>query len=257
MSVWDGYESRLKHIGETKRESVYKRAAREFTNKDPDSLSYHTALIDGVEQNFMIVTARNTNQRRIMSMPGEKIKLGGLVEWMGNYWLVTEKDADTTLYEKALMEQCNHILRWITDGGVIHEQWCIISDSTKYMTGEFEDRQFIVTRPDSRIAMTIARNEETVKFSRLSRFLIDDPDSPLKLSYVLSKPVKLGSVIDGEGVFNFVLQEVNSTQDDNHELGIADYYLYFPRDDEDVIIDDEPSDDEQQEEVTPGKKGWL
>lgn len=129
------------------------------------------------------------------------------------------------------------------------------------MTGEFEDRQFIVTRPDSRIVLVIARNEDTVKFSRLNRFLIDDPSSPIKLSYQLTKPVKLGAVFNDEGVFKFVLQEVNSTADDNHELGIADYYLYFPKDTDDVT--DEPNDDPvepgegQEQEQTPPKKGWL
>lgn len=97
------------------------------------------------------------------------------------------------------------------------------------MTGELEDRQFIVTRPDSRIVLIIARNEDTVKLSRKNRFLIDDQDSPVKLSYQLTKPVKLGGVFNNEGVFKFVLQEVNSTADDNHELGIADYYKYFPK----------------------------
>lgn len=126
------------------------------------------------------------------------------------------------------------------------------------MSGEFEDRQFIVTRPDSRIVLTIARNEDTVKFSRTNRFLIDDDDSPIKLSYQLTKPVKFGSVYNHQGVFKFVLQEVNSTADDNHQLGIADYYKYFPKEKDDIEDDSIKETEISEQEVDNGKKkGWI
>ncbi len=259
MNAWNKYSARIESIGATKRDTLYQREVRTITNKIKDSLSYFTVTIDGTEQDLTIVSSKNMNEKTIISLPGEKITSGGLVYWMDNYWLITEKDADYNVYEKATMTQCNHILRWIDADGVLHEQWCIISDGTKYMTGELEDRQFVVTRPDSRIVLTIARNEDTIKFSRLNRFLIDDPDSPLKLSYQLTKPVKLGNVYNNEGVFKFVLQEVNSTADDNHQLGIADYYKYYPKviDDEAEDPDSSPSDEPQKDTEVGEKKGWL
>ena len=126
------------------------------------------------------------------------------------------------------------------------------------LTGEYEDRNFVVTRGDSRIAMTIAKNEDTVRFNRESRFLIDDPESQIKLSYLLTKPLKVGWVYNTEGVYSFVLQEVVSTDDDNHELGIADYYKYFPKDssptqpdNDESIVDPENNIDED------GRQVWL
>lgn len=276
MSVWDQYDTRIERIGETKREVACRREIREITNKIKDSLSYFTVMIDDEQQDVAIVSSKNMNEKRIMSLPGESITPGGLVYWMNNYWLITEKDADSTVYEKATMTQCNHILKWIDNDGIIHEQWCVISDGTKYMSGEFEDRQIIITRPDSRIVLTIARNKDTVKFNRLNRFLIDDSDSPLKLSYQLTKPVKFGGVYNNQGVFKFVLQEVNSTADDNHELGIADYYKYFADDDiddgdgaddelddesdiYDDLIEDPIEETEELEEIQNDwkKKGWI
>ena len=112
------------------------------------------------------------------------------------------------------------------------------------LTGELENREFIVTRGDSRISMTIARNSDTIKFNREQRFLIDDPDSPHKLAYLLTKPLKLGGTYNNQGVFKFVLQEVTSTDDDNHVLGIADYYKYFPHE----PLEPKPSE---------GGGGWL
>ena len=122
----------------------------------------------------------------------------------------------------------------------------------KDLTGEYEDRNFIVTRGDSRISMQIARNKYTVAFGRERRFLIDDPESPHKLAYLLTKPLKLGFTFNNQGTLKFVLQEVTATQDDNHELGIADYYKYSPKE---LVFHCEH--EEQEEDQTVGKKVWL
>lgn len=118
------------------------------------------------------------------------------------------------------------------------------------LTGEFEDRDFIVTRGDSRIAMTIGKNELTTKFDRQYRFLIDDPASEHMLAYALTKPMKLGHQFNGDGVFKFVLQEVNTTDYDNRELCIADYYKYFP-----TPIDTEI--DPENNVTEDGREIWL
>ena len=140
------------------------------------------------------------------------------------------------------------------------------------LTGELEDRNFVVTRGDTRIALVISRNPLTASFSRDNRFLIDDEESEIKLSYQLTKPFKLTSVFNGKGVFKFILQEVASTDDDNHEIGIADYYKYFPRDpedtSEDIVIPDlvpdlTPDTEDKEEPIKPddnedtGRKVWI
>lgn len=117
------------------------------------------------------------------------------------------------------------------------------------MTGDLEDRDFITTRGDARISMTISKNKYTVQFGRESRFLIDDEDSKEKLSYSLSKPLRVGRHYNGEGIYVFVLKEANSTDKDNFELGIADYYKYFPKG------GDTPSGGD--EDTPSGGKGWL
>lgn len=123
-----------------------------------------------------------------------------------------------------------------------------------------------MTRGDSRISLQLARNKYTVALNRENRFLIDDPDSPHKLAYLLTKPLKLGFTYNNEGTLKFVLQEVTATQDDNHELGIADYYKYFPKNSADSESGDSGSEESVtgstgSEESAPtgqtGKKVWL
>lgn len=229
MSAWDEYVARMELRGTSRRDVAKRREMRYLSTKLPNTLSYHIALIDDVQTDVAVIDTDNFNEKLIFSMPGEDIKHGAYVEWMDNHWLVTERDANVELRTKAKMIQCNHLLKWIDTCGEIHEQWCVVEDGTKYLTGEYGDRNYVITRGDSRIAVTIARNEDTLKFNRESRFLIDDPESEEQLSYVLSKPLKVGSIYNGDGVFKFVLQEVNSTSDDNKELGIADYYKHYPK----------------------------
>lgn len=250
MGVWDTYESRVSARGGTKRGAALRRETRMVGTKVKDNLSYQTVTIDDVAQEVAVINSDNLNEKTIIALPGEDIGHGSLVYWMDNYWLITERDANTTVYTRAKMIQCNYLLKWVSDDNTIHEQWCIIEDGTKYLTGEYEDRNFVVTRGDSRIAMTIARNEHTVKFDRECRFLIDDTESDHKLAYLLTKPLKLGATFNNKGVFKFVLQEVTATDDDNHELGIADYYKHFPK--TTVVDGNEPTEPDDT-----GKKVWL
>lgn len=245
MNAWDRYSDRVNVHGGSKYNASYNREYRYIHRKLPDNLSYTTVDIYPMEygynidkeesishmltQNVAIINSDNLNEKTIISMPGEDIVLGSLVDWMDNHWLVIERDANTTMYTKAKLLQCNYLLKWITPESEIIEQWCVVDDGTKYLTGELEDRHFVVTRGDARIAIQIARNKHTIALGRHNRFLVDDPDTPHKMSFILTKPLKVGTPYNQEGVFKFVLQESTATKDDNHELGIADYYKYFPR----------------------------
>lgn len=246
MSVWDTYAKRIEIHGTTKRNAALNRETRMLNRKLKDSLSYHDVIIDGYDRNVAIINSDNLNEKTMLSLPGEDFDCGGMVEWSDNHWLITEKDANNEVYTKVKLLQCNHLLKWVDDENIIHEQWCVIEDGTKYLTGEYEDRNFVVTRGDSRIAMTIARNKHTAKFGRQHRFIIDDPMSEQKLSYLLTKPLKVGRTYNDKGVYSFVLQEVVSTDNDNLELGIADYYKHFRKE-----------NDTSDTETNTGKKVWL
>lgn len=287
MGVWDIYQSRMNVHGRSKRDASLIRENRFLESKLPGSLSYHSVDIYPAEYGFnidfgdkeadqdwyqggrseyqtdedrhvihqkvAIINSDNLDEKTIFSMPHEDIELGSLVYWMGNRWLVYERDANTTVYTRAKLIQCNHLLKWISSDGEIMEQWCVVEDGTKYLTGEYEDRDFATTRGDSRIAIQIARNQHTVAFDREWRFLVDDTDSPHKLAYALTKPLKRGLTYNNQGIFKFVLQEVTATDNDNHELGIADYYKYFPKESNEDYFVDEVLDTPKQEE----KKVWI
>jgi len=261
MSAWDTYANRIEVHGTTKRGATLKREVRLLQNRVPDSLSYQTVTVYSAEygynvlspemgaksftQKVSIANSDNLNEKYLFTIPGEDMELGSLIYWMDNYWLVHERDANTTVYTRTKLIQCNYLLKWVSYDNTICEQWCVVEDGTKYLTGELEDRYFATTRGDSRISVEIAKNSRTVKLGRTNRFLIDNPESPVVLAYALTKPLKFTGVYNNQGVFKFVLQEVNTTDDDNQELCIADYYKYFPLvpDDPDGSVGDDTGSD--------------
>lgn len=256
MNPWKIYESRIASSGVSIRDAMLRRTRRLIGEKAEDGLFFQSVLIDGTEQSVTVISSDNLNEKTIISMPAETIRAGATVYWMENFWLVTEVDADITVHTKAKMVQCNYLLKWVDDDAQIHEQWCVIEDGTRYLTGQYEDRDFFVTRGDSRISMTIGKNTDTTRFRRGMRFLIDDADSQLMLAYELSKPYKLGGVYNGTGVFCFVLQEVSTTDYDAQELGIADYYRYFPKENSGAVSPGMTIDPDHN--ITDdGKRVWI
>lgn len=119
---------------------------------------------------------------------------------------------------------------------------CITTSNITDLTGEYGDNDFIVMRGDSRISLTLARDEYSIQLNRNNRFLIDDYDSKNVLAYRLTKPFKLGGTYNGAGVLNFVLAECNTEDTDNFELHIANYYKYFPRDSHESASDESGND---------------
>ena len=251
MEPWDVYGARIASKGGSKLEAAKQREVRYIQNHLIDNMSYHTALVDGEERKVAIINSDNLNEKTIISMPGEDLRHGALVEWMDNRWLITDRDVNTTLYTKCKMLQCNYLLKWVNSDNQIVEQWTVVSDGTKYLTGEFEDKHFVATRGDTRLSMIISRTDEVLKLDRQSRFIIDDPFSKEQLAYVLTKPLRMGWTYNDNGVFQFVLQEVPTSDYDNLDLKIADYYKHFP---------DEYPGRTGEDSIPPeptGKKVWF
>ena len=267
MNEFDLYKERMRVRGLTRRDTALQREQRMILDKMRHSLSFHHAIVNDEERDVVIINSDNLNEKMIYALPGEDIANGAYVDWMNQMWLVTEKDYNNEVYTRAKMFQCNYLLKWVDSEHVIHEQWAFIEDGTKYLTGELEDRNFVITRGDSRIAITLQRNEHTAKLGRLDRFLVDDPLSGVMLAYANTKPLKFAGVYgktkdELEGVVKFVCQEVNSTDDDNFELGIADYYKHFTHETDaegnPVLRPETPAmSANDPRDSTEGRRDWL
>lgn len=224
--AWDIYSTKMSLIGRSKRDMWVNHTQQSLLRRALDSPSCHPVEIDGEKQLAVIVHQANMSYKKIIAMPGEHLKHGGIVDFADNKWLITELDADNEVYERGIMRQCNHILRWIGKDGTLREKWCVVEDGTKYLIGE--KAEDIMSIGDGRMAVTIGKDDETVELCRGLRFLIDDTDSEFVTAYQITKSNKLFNSYNGHGVFRFILNEVQLQQGDNKELRIADYTIWKP-----------------------------
>lgn len=223
MSVWDAYAARIGARGGSKREASKRIAEARLLTRLKDNLSYKDdVLIAGEAQCVAITDTTDQSIKNIYSLPHEHLIHGGLVDWRDSKWLITSLDAHNELYDTGELTRCNYLLKWRDDDGVVQERWCIVQDGTKYLIGEKEKE--VMTIGDSRLALTIAKDEGTITFHRGMRFIIDDPDSHERLAYEITKSNRMFNMYDGQGVYRFILREVTLTDDDDTELQVADYY---------------------------------
>ena len=227
MGVWETYEARVGTTGTQRRQHIKVASQEQFYRKIISNMGYHLVTIDGVEQEIAVVRDAERDEKRIYSMPGETLKHGGLVDFNGVMWLITEKNFDNEFYDNAIMKQCNYQLKWINPDGDIITRWCIVVDGTKYLIGEKSSS--IMAIGDARFAVTMAKDSETKRIRRGQRFLIDDPDAEETLAFQITKPNRFFNLYNGEGVYRYILNEVQLTDNDNVEQGIADYYSWYPK----------------------------
>lgn len=265
MSAWDTYQARLEANGVTRRERILKNTQSYISKKIANSLSCQKVLINGVEQAALILNQReNINLKKICALPGETLQHGGIVDFAGSKWLITELDANGEVYISGMMQRCNYLLKWLNKSGKIIEKWCIVEDGTKYLIGE--KAEDLMSIGDARIAITVCKDLDTIELRRGKRFLIDDLDTETPLAYQITKSNKLFNIYENQGVFRFILNEVNMTDDDNVELRIADFYNWVPN----VKHDNEHRDKEKalgeiiesavfdsQQKKSDDKEVWL
>lgn len=245
--ILDQYRERLQVNGESRREIALHHAQDYTQRKITSSLSFHTVKIDCVEQKVSIIDTEEFNEKKIVALPGEKLKHGGIVQWHNNHWLITEVDAENEVNERGLIKQCNHILRWRDESGEIIEKWVVVEDGTKYLIGEKSEEK--MATGDARIAVTMPKDSDTIKLGRGRRFLIADDDAESVLAYAITKPNTLYNVYNGSGVFRHILTEVNLTEYDDIPLRVADYYQPAMNTKADSFQEVVDNDD--------NKKGWL
>lgn len=131
MGGWDLYERYRDTLGRTKREMWVQHTRDTVARKMLASPSYRLVQINGIDQAVCITHTAEYDQKKIYSLPGEHLEHGGLVTFAENKWLITEMDADNLIYDRGIMQQCNHILRWIGRDGTVKEKWCYVVDGTK------------------------------------------------------------------------------------------------------------------------------
>lgn len=253
MSVWDIYQSRMEAQGASKRQAAISAARASFQKKMRDGAFFQKAVINGEEREVSIISGDALNIKTICALPGEDLLHGGIVEWKGFKWLITELDAMDEIYVRGKMQQCNHTLRWRGYDGEIIEKPAILEDATTYLSGE--NRKTVLTVGDGRFVLTVGSDSDTFKLRRGNRFLLGDPSADEVVAYEISKTNQFYNAFENSasgknGIFRYIVTECAVTERDDLENRVADWG-------EATIDTDTDFHEEKTTEYYDEKKMWL
>lgn len=201
----------------------------------PDFQSEEEASINGEPRRLIVCRHKSEQtQKDIIAYPGENFGIGDVVECYGAHWLITQKDPNTTLYCKGLMELCTLKLRWQNVKTLdIVECWAIIKNpySTNVDSGKAIETLY------GKYKIYVPRTPETLAVAPDKRFIIGVAGD-LPTVYKLTFPDPSSESYDGIGngilIWNVVSDETQMVND-NAELGIANYI------DPGIMTDPEPT----------------
>jgi len=212
--IWTDFADRVSSSGGTPRDHAVHNLRQRAAVQLRHNPSFQTLLINGETREMAVMAfAKRFNMKKLCALPGEHITHGGLVCWKGAHWIVTQIDADDTAYESALMQQCNYRLKWNDAQGRRIEKWCIVEDGTKYLEGLY--RFEMMELGAARIAVTVAKDDDTTALRRGDRFIIADPDADEKLSYRITKPNTLFNIFADKGIYRYIMTETVVESEDN------------------------------------------
>lgn len=260
MSGWDIYEARMV----SERQAFLDHAKASIHRKLHSSLARQDVLINGNPQTIAVINRPQLDEKRICALPDESLPHGGLVDFAGHHWLITELDVASEVYQRGLMRRCNYLLRFLNREGKVCERWCIIEDGTKYLIGE--KTTSMLTIADARIAVTVGADAETVALRRGKRFFIDADNADNPAVYQITKENHFFNTTSAGGVYRFILTEDVLTSNDHVGLRLADYASWKPEHDmdgdhidpsatiEEIVQKENEKADAPKDDA---KEGWL
>lgn len=126
--------------------------------------------IRAVMQNSVQDTKLNDLTRHML-VPVGTCKAGMYVKYKGRYWLIVGLVDDNTMYEKAVLTNCNYKVSWIGSTGEVVSRWANITSAAQYNNGETYSRTYY-TRSDQ-VLLILPDDPESLLLTNEDRFIID------------------------------------------------------------------------------------
>ena len=204
---------------------------------------YNYDLSESREQKIVIQdnvanTQLGSMQRTILAEVGT-LKSGEYVFFEDEYWLINGRPGNNKVYEKAVIVECQHLLKWQLDDGRIIERWANYSSASKYDVGE---RGNYVLYLKTNNYTVLLPNDEDARTLDGRRVFIDLDDPPRKVFRMTRDDDVLNNHHGHGGILSMIAdRDEYNKETDNIELGICDYFApVLPPDDPgdgSVIVD--------------------
>lgn len=213
MTYHDKYRTRMNAYGVSQVDSNKNMFELLLKNEIANSPSYYEVFIDGstIPTGVRIVSSEKDLERTLLSLNGSNVKLGAIIEWQNQNWLVVEHISVDGVYLKSKMKLCPSTLKWLDSQGNVKETPFTLKSSPSSSYGLEEDKIMILS--NERRTILVQSNADTQQIKKGKRFIFDDRAWKV-----------IGYNGLNEGILELTLEEDQiNTATDNVELRIADY----------------------------------
>lgn len=179
--------------------------------------------------------AQLSSVKRTVLFPIGTVKAGMYAYFNNSYWLVTGYPSNNKVYEKAILDICQHKLRWQNANGDIIERWGNFTSASKYDDG-VQDGKTMALSSDN-LNILIPHDDEGLDLE-YKRVFIDSRPIPKKVYIISRVDDVLYSFGEHGGILSFIADKTElDPSKDNQELGICDYISPAePEDDDEITV---------------------
>lgn len=236
------FRNRMGVKGNSSYDRKLKSATRDFQQWFDNALGREWVSIDDVEQ-YAVFQDQNQNNNKDLSDDkyiivenSSNIKVGSYVKWREMVGMVfTDEMKTIPTHKQAKLKESNHVIRWMIDGKVCNNgkgYHAFIQNQTLYTLGVSTSgsNAWIV---NAKMMMYLPNNDESRAMKIGQRIVIGGAVYQIMFMDYVSR----------QGLINYLLeQDMVSSEYDNLELGIADYYSDKNTDTTDTVIVGSPKE---------------
>lgn len=188
-----------------------------------DTVDFHSVTVNGISQDLLIVHMTSEKYKKsIKSRPDETFNLGDVITWNGLNWIIIEVDADSQIYTKGVMIQCNYTLKFQLSNGTVQSVPALFESKSSSL-----DQTNVLTIPDGTGTIKLRFHQDYVDELVIGkRLLIDSRTTILKPNVYEISDAVLSSYDGGTiGILTLTLKkDTFKAETDSLVYWVADYF---------------------------------
>lgn len=182
--------------------------------------------IRAIIQDNVANTQLKSMERNIL-VPIGTLHAGDYIFFEDEYWLVNGRPGNNKVYEKAVIIECQYLLRWQNSAGRIIERWANLVSASKYDVGENGNHVIFLT--SNNYTILVPQDEETLELDGKRVFIDLNKRNPRKVFKITRDDDVLYNYNSRGGVLSLIADKTEINFDtDNTELMICGYTPTLP-----------------------------
>lgn len=213
------YRSRLMASGDSINESMKQDTINTINELFANSPSYKEINIGYSSVDVRLSSTDKSDVRVIYFRPQEIYYVGDYAEMEDGFWIISEFD-NNELYPKALIQKCNHVIKWKDSQDNLFSFNCIATSEDFNVT---EHKYISLTNGEARVF--VQYNTSTKNIVLQQRFIFNGS------VFEVVGIDKLTKVVSENGIINLIMRLTISNDKDDFTNSIADNSVIYHKGD--------------------------